>query len=314
MPETTSVTAPGFYDLTPAQYHADPAPKPSLNSGVAAKLLTETPKTAWFSHPRLNPEFQEQDEKKFDLGSVAHELLLGKGAGIEVLDFPNWTTKAAKEARAEAVANGLQPCLVDLYEKAQAMVAAARVQLGDDPENFDAFTNGRGEVAVLWQEQTAPGKMWMRGQLDWFMDDQQRIYDYKTFAPGADPENFIKYLVRGGKDIQDPFYSRGVASVLDVDWEAITFRFVVQHPEPPFLLSVVEIESQGRQWSYDRSQWAIDKWADCAVKQQYRGFVPRTHHVGIPTWSQMEWEDRRRADELAEQMLAQAAEQLEAAE
>lgn len=317
------VQGPGYYDFTDAEYHADPAPRASGSSSVLAELLTGPALLAKESHPKLRtpPEkietadgeedAPEEDNKKFDLGSVAHELLLGKGAGIHVIDAKDWRKKAVREERAEAIANGNQPCLIAMFEKAQVMVAAARVQLGDDPDNCDAFTNGRGEVSLFWKEPTKPGKMWMRARLDWQMDDRRRVYDYKTFARGADPEKFNRWMVGAGKDIQDPFYSRGVAAIEGCDWEDITFRFVVQDTEFPYLLSVIELADErdleksqgGRRWSYERSQWAIDKWAACAATQIYRGFIPRTHQVSAPAWAQSEWERRRRLDEAGEMML-----------
>jgi hypothetical protein len=310
------ITGPGFYDLPAEEYHADPAPRPSLNAGVITRILTDTLADAKQAHPRLKdaslePD-EEEDDKKFDLGSVAHELLLGKGSGIEVLDFADYRSKAAQEARKAAIANGLQPCLRKLYVKAEAMVAAARQQLADDPENSDAFTNGTGEVVCLAQHQTQHGKMWGRCMLDWRMNDGVRIYDYKTFKPGADPEGFVKYLAREARDIQDPWYSRNVAAVLGCDWTDIVFRFVVQSPDPPYMLSVVELPADDREWSSERVDWALRKWADAARSGRFRGWVPRTNYVGIPTWAKVDWENRVHSDRLAEEMLA--AEAREAAE
>lgn len=305
MPADSPISGAGYYALEPAQYHADPAPRPSLSSGVAALLLTKTPRQAWMAHPRLNPDFEDEDRKQFDLGSVAHELLLGKGSGIHVIDADDWRKQETKDERKQAIANGLQPCLAKVYEQADAMVKAAREQLADDPDNHDAFTNGRGELCMFWQEQCAPGKMWMRGMIDWLMADNRRAYDYKTFAPGADPEGFVKYLVGGGKDVQDPFYCRGIGAIEGVPWDEISFRFVVQDPEPPYLLSVVELVD--RDWHFERSQWAIDRWAACAVAGAYRGFIPRTHRVSPPTWAMMAWEDRKTAEEAAERAIAEAA-------
>jgi hypothetical protein len=317
------VKVPGYYDFTAEQYHADPAPRPSGSSGTLATLIVDTPRAAKETHPRLRtvgtPEQEEEREKKqrdkkFDLGSIAHTLLLGKGREIVVIDAADWKTKAAKEQRDEAFANGLQPCLAKTFEKAQMMVEAARLQLGDDKENSDAFTNGRAEIPLFWQEQTKPGKMWMRAMLDWQMDDRRRIYDYKTFARGADPDQFNRWLAGAGKDIQDPFYSRGVAALEGCDWQDVDFRFVVQDTEFPYLLCTVRLvpeeqEAQGgRLWSYERSQWAIDKWAACAAAGLYRGFIPRTHHVAAPAWAQTQWDLRRRADEAGEQMMQEQGE------
>jgi hypothetical protein len=307
------ITAPGFYEIEADAYHADPAPKPSLNATVITKIVTETLADAKQAHPRLTPrepdEEEEDDNKKFDLGSVAHELLLGRGSGIQVLDFDDYRKGDAQKARKEAIANGLQPCLRKLYEKAEEMVAAARLQLADDPENEDAFTNGRPELVALWQEQTQHGKMWGRAMIDWLMNDRRRVYDYKTFKPGADPENFAKYLAREGRDVQDPWYSRGVAAIEGVDWREIDFRFVVQGTEPPYMLSVVQLDPGSREWSNDRVEWALRKWADAARFGRYRGYVPRTNIVSLPTWAAMDWEQRVQTDQLAEQMLAEAAAQ-----
>ena len=38
-----------------AEYHADPAPEPSLSRSLAHTLLTRSPRHAWQAHPRLNP-------------------------------------------------------------------------------------------------------------------------------------------------------------------------------------------------------------------------------------------------------------------
>lgn len=317
------VTGPGYYELEEERYHADPAPKPSLSSSLVTELVVNTAAEAKQRHPRLTPpepDEEEEDDKKFDMGNVAHKLLLGRGREIAVIESDSYRTKAAKEARDEAKAAGQQPCLVKVYEKGLKMAAAANLQLAADPENFDAFLPdaGRSEVAVFWQEpvfreRPQPAKMWMRALCDRLMNGHRRIYDYKTFAPGADPDRFVEYLVRQGRDIQDPFYSRGVASIEGCEWDEVVFRYIVQHPEPPFLLSVVELmhdpemENSPRRWSYDRTQWAIDKWARCAAKSAFPGYVARTHHVAVPAWAQTRWALRREADEAAERLMEEAA-------
>jgi len=311
MPEQR-IAGPGFYTIDEAAYHADPAPTPSLSSGIVSKLITGTAADAQYAHPRLTSADPEDDDDNtdFDLGSVAHELVLGRGSGIHVIDAKDWRTKAAKEQRAEAIEQGLQPCLLKTYRRAEGMADAARHQLADDPENFEAFVKGEPEVGAFWIEQTTSGPIWCRSLIDWKMPNNRVIYDYKTFKPGADPEHFVEYLCREARDIQDPFYSRGVAMIEGCNWDEVTFRFVVQSPDPPYLLSVVELASHqgGREWSYDRTQWAIDRWARCLKTGQFPGFVPRTYHVGIPTWAMMRWDERFLSMRNADDMLKEAAE------
>lgn len=324
-PSPMRVAGPGLYFDIPADfYHADPAPKPSLSSSLITDLILETPATAKHEHPRMNPpaiadsgedEEEEKDEKKFDAGNVAHKLVLGRGRELAIVEANDWRKKVAKEARAEARANGQQPCLIGLYEKGLAMAKACFEQIAQDPENFDAFQEdaGRSEVVAIWQEETPFGKMYMRSMMDRLMNCRRRIYDYKTFKPGADPDRFADYLAREARDIQDPFYSRGVAALEGCAWDEVTFRYVVQQPDPPYLISVVELmhdpqmENSPRRWSYDRTQWAIDKWALCASRGDFPGYLPRTHHVGVPAWAQTKWALRRQADEMAERLRKEMA-------
>lgn len=334
--ETVLVQGPGYYTMGEEQYHADPAPKPSLSASIATILITDTPADARYAHKRLTPTAslppheqemrrKKDEEKTFDQGNVSHMLLLGQEEAIEVLPFDNWMTKAAKEARTEAFENGLQPCLERVFDIGASMSTAARRQLADDPENFDAFdpTAGDSELTVLWQEQTAPGKMWMRAKMDRLMKCRRRIYDYKTFAPGAEPDGFVKYLFREGRDIQDPFYSRGVASVEGVAWDQVTFKWIVQCPKPPYILSTIELmhdadvpedqrmEGSHRSFSAERAQWAIDEWARCASTGEWLGYVPRTHLAAAPGYAQAAWAMKVQQHEAGLQILraAKAAEQ-----
>lgn len=302
MPE---VTAPGFYpDFTEDQYHADPAPRPSMSSGIAATLIVGTPAQAKHKHPRLNPELELDDSTKYDLGNVAHELVLGRGPGIVPLDYGDWKKKEAQEARKALIEQGKQPCLLKVYEQAQAMHLALRVQLGDDPENSDAFTNGVGEEAAFWKAQTPLGQMWMRQLTDWRMTGRPAIYDYKTFAGerGADPEAFVKHIVGQGKDVQDPHYSRGLAAILGIPVEDVVFRFVVQDPKPPYNAVVVEFDAQTKEFAHKRWDYAVKKWAMCAASGIYPGFPARTHYVGAPGWAQVQFEQKLIAEEMAEEI------------
>ena len=102
------ITAPGIYtDFPVDQYRADPCPQPSLTQSIAKVILDHSPLHAWHAHPRLNPRFVQDEEKKFDIGNTAHALLIGRGKSIAVIDADDWRTKAAKEAReAAAFAKG----------------------------------------------------------------------------------------------------------------------------------------------------------------------------------------------------------------
>ncbi len=99
------------YDVAAARYHADPCVKPSLSSSIAKILLEKTPRHAWYAHPRLNPDFAANTDTKFDLGSVVHELMLGKGVGYAVIKAADYRAKTAQAARQAAREEGKVPLL-----------------------------------------------------------------------------------------------------------------------------------------------------------------------------------------------------------
>ena len=60
----------GIYpDLSAGTYHADPAAQPSLSATTCKLLCRRFPLHAWHAHPRLNPDYQRVEEKKFDPGT-----------------------------------------------------------------------------------------------------------------------------------------------------------------------------------------------------------------------------------------------------
>lgn len=311
----------GFLDMDAEHYHSDPAPRPSMSSGMLATVVSQTVAAAKQQHPRLGPPKTDEERqadrlKKYDLGTVAHTLVLGVGREVVVIEEPDWKKKTAQDARREAFDAGKTPCLIGVYEQATDMRTALFEQLAEMPDEHDTFVEGRGvaEQAGFWQEQTSLGKMWGRALYDWRSTETGRLLvrDYKTYGGqnGADPDGFIKGLISGGRDVQDPWYSRGAAAIVGEEtgealtWADVDFRFIVQDPNPPYLVAVVELDD--RRWSSERCQWAIDRWASSAGAGFWRGFAPIVHYVGPPTWARIQWQQKMESEWEAEQALAGA--------
>ena len=140
------ITKPGVYrGVSEADYRADPCPTPSLTQSLCKILIERSPKHAWTECPRLNPHYKYDDDTKYDIGNVAHRLILGRGKEIEVVQFDDWRKKAAQDAREAAADAGKIAVLEHQFNQASDMVSAARLQLAKH-EDRDAFTNGAGEV------------------------------------------------------------------------------------------------------------------------------------------------------------------------
>ena len=88
------------------------SPTPTLNASVAKILHSQTPKHAWLAHPRLNPEYRESHDTKFDLGSAAHAMLLQPERDLVAIGaFDDYKTKAAQLWKAEVYEAGRIPIL-----------------------------------------------------------------------------------------------------------------------------------------------------------------------------------------------------------
>lgn len=113
-PENAPLGA-GVYHLPADVYHSDPAPEPSLSSSVAKVLIAETPLHAWTASPRLNPDWEPEVKKAFDIGTAAHRLVLGVGEDFEAIPDGMLSsngaasTKEAKEFIADCRARGVTP-------------------------------------------------------------------------------------------------------------------------------------------------------------------------------------------------------------
>jgi hypothetical protein len=158
--------------VSAARYHTDTlCDEPPLFVVDRKTILSKTPKHAWQDHVRLNPMQLPRDEDKFDLGTVAHELILGKGAGFDVCEFDSWTTKAAKEARKASRAAGRTPIL---EHQADAAVLA---RVGEIDGCNGAFEHGFAETVLIWMidwrgpeakpPECSAGRITQRPRSDW---------------------------------------------------------------------------------------------------------------------------------------------------
>ena len=277
------ITEPGLYrDVPDADYHADPCPAPSLSASIAKVLLWRSPLHAAARHPRLAKRKVREEKAAFDIGRVAHALLLGRGADFAVIGHEDWRTKAAREAREEARGRGLTPILRPQFERAEAMVASLRAQLREH-ECAGAFEGGMAEATLVWRE---PNGIWCRARIDWMPDHQAKgmvVYDYKTTSVPAEPAAFGgRTLFALGYDLQAAFYLRGIRAVLGIGDARL--RFVVQETEEPWAATVLEIGPASLAMAERRIAKAIELWGRCLETGIWPAYPPRVCHVEAPAW------------------------------
>lgn len=282
MADSTPLTiiAPGVYDISAAEYHADPCATPSLSSSIGKLLVTPggTPRRAWWDHPRLNPDYVSEESDKFDLGNAAHAIILRSDSDFTIVDAPDWRTKTSQERRLDARATGKIPILEKHWHNVVAMGKSAALQIAAHKDAAGAFLNGRPEQTLVWCE----GDVWCRARLDWLPFAGIFYDDYKSTAASADPDLWGRTMFGMGADFQAAFYLRGIRALGLCDRPQ--FRFIVQENYPPYLLSVIALDPDTLDIAERDVARAIDIWGRCLRSGEWPGYQDRTCYVGSPPW------------------------------
>lgn len=281
------IAEPGIYAISAEEYHADPTPAPSLSASLAKILCNDSPWHAWTAHPRLNPQAEEEDKHIFDIGTIAHALLLEGENVAEILNFDSWRKNEAKDARDAARRAGKIPILEHHWKDVEAMVLAARRQIDEHKEIHDAFvpSKGKPEQTIVWRE---PNGIWCRARLDWLANTRARVYDYKSTGTSANPETISRLMVSSGWDIQAAFYLRGLQAVDPVAAAAFerSFYFVVQETYPPHALCAIGIHPTFK-WSGEKAvDLAIERFAACMAEDHWPGYPDRVCYPELPAWKE----------------------------
>jgi PDDEXK-like domain of unknown function (DUF3799) len=287
------IDKPGIYrGISAVDYHADPCPEPSLTQSLAKILIEHSPRHALTMHPRLNADFEPEDDKKFDLGSAAHRIMLGRGRELAVIECADWRTKASKELRDQAVANGFTPILQHQFEQAVQITDAATHQL-DKHEDRDAFTRGDPEVMLAWQEDG----IWFRALVDWLHDDLLTVDDYKTSGMSMAPHVLGYRAEAAGWHIQAAFIERGLDVLYSDNRGRRKFRFIAQETDKPYGLTVMHMDEHWLTMGRKQVDTAVSIWKTCIRTNQWPGYTARSIVPVFPGYKEARWLERELSGE-----------------
>lgn len=283
------IDKPGIYTMPAEAYHADPCPEPSLSSSGARALATGTPAAYW--HERHNPPVK----RVFEFGTAGHLMVLEPeefARRVATLDFDDYRTKAAQEARDMARAEGRVPLLA----KEAAAVAEMRAALWADPVAGKAFEGGTAEQAMFWRD--AETGAWCRTRPDYLPPHRRYLVDYKT-SVSADPREFGKRMLDYGYHQQAAWYLDGVEAVSGERPER--FAFVVQEKTAPYLVSVCWVDPEALEIGRELNRYALGLFAWCLRRGEWPGYrdtagaPPRAFTVNLPGWAIAEHQRRSEA-------------------
>lgn len=289
----TVILSPGIHDgIEAADYHSDPCPEPSLSGSIAIPLVHRSPRHAWHKHPRLNPSAEQDQSNRLDLGSVAHELLLGTGGGVAVIAADDYRSKDAREQRDAARAVGKTPVLGHVHVQAIAMADAARSFLD---AALPQWRNGKPEQVLIWRE----GDAWCRGMVDWLTDDCRTVIDYKTTSSSARPEDAERSLFDLNYHLKAAFYERGLDVLMPDGTGRRRFLFLFQETEAPFECSLIAMSEGAMTIGRKQATYAIRRWRQCMTSNDWPGYGIAAHSAVAPSWIEQRWLARELVDPFA---------------
>jgi hypothetical protein len=277
-----NITAPGVYDITASEYHWDPIEGGSLSS-TGARRLTYPSCPARFRYLRDHPP---APSTTMTFGSAAHRIVLGAGDDIEVIDAPDWRTKAAREAREAAISRGRIPLLVADHTVAVAMAAV----LAAHPVASKLLTpgTGRAEAALVWQT----GSVWCRALIDWLPHPvpgrRMIVADYKTCAK-ADVESISQSMYTYGYHQQAAWYLAGVKALGLCPDPA--FVFIYQEKTAPYLVTVAEPDATALRIGAHLNRLAVVRYFECTQTGIWPGYSEDIESLSLPGWVEKLYEN-----------------------
>lgn len=262
----------GIYtDVPELAYHAD---RNSLSSS-GARLLLPPSCPAIFHHQQEN---RPTPKPQYDLGHVVHGMILGVGLEVVAVDADNWKTKKAQDAKKEAHEAGKVPLLVGDVAAAEAMAKAVH----NHPVAAALLSSGQPEITGYWHDPVTGVRLRLR--IDWLHPGRTRLIavDVKTTV-SADPAKCARSCGDYRYHLQAPWYLDGLAET--GAGEDALFLFVFIEKDPPYLVTVGEIDPADIARGRALNRKAINLYADCQANDRWPGYGDQIHQLSLPSYT-----------------------------
>lgn len=274
------IDKPGIYRIPMAEYLA----LPYLSSGLCNTILTHSVR-----HARHDQQFPDTDgATASDTGTAIHDALLEGVDRIASIDAADWRTKAAKEARDAARAEGKIPMLSGDVSAIKSAVSAARDHV-EASELAGIFDDGEPELTLIWEE----NGVLCKARPDWLTADRQIMLHVKTTPASANPDTWIKrQLIGAGYDVAAAFYTRALHAACPSikKTEAV---FLVIEQDAPHGCSLIGLSPMSNEIADRKVESAISAWVTAVKTDKWPCYTPRICYAEPPIWAQKEHEELR---------------------
>lgn len=262
----------GIYDLSEYFYQADPVKGGSLRASSAKILFHETPK----KFLSVENEKNLNSSKFFEIGKIAHTLLLGSGSEIAVFNGDNWRKKDAQIFRQEALEKNQIPILLDEFEQIEKMISVVK----KNEKLKKLMAHGKPEQTLIWRDEE--NQIFKRARLDWLPAVPMVIFDYKT-TKDLSYKTIKNCVLSNSYHMQASFYCEGVKKIFS-EIEDLKFIFLFQEKTPPFDFRFFELDSELLDLGKKQNDIASKIFAHCKATNQWEGYDDKIETIFVEDW------------------------------
>lgn len=247
---------PGLHYGIPAKaYHACPCPVPSLSSGVARKILSDSVAHAYLAHPKLGGVAKTNTDS-MGLGSLVHSLMDDNPEKDWVLGpFDSYKSGEARAWRDSIALTGKTPALQRDLVDAEPIANALKAKV--------ELPACKSEVTAIWRE----GTVWCRARFDklHLTDNSGEFWDWKTSSNDLSDRTLIRTIVRYGYHIQLAFYLRGLAACTGLKPDSLSATLVFVATEAPYTVRRVRLTDTFLGKGHTKVEEAIGLWGNAVA-------------------------------------------------
>lgn len=263
-------------DVPEEQYHS----LESLSSTGSRTLANKTP-----AHFAWDAEHGRKPKRAFDLGTAAHAAVLGKGAQMLVpLDYDNYNTKAAQQARDAAYAAGKTPLVSSQREQVETIAAAVRAH----PVAGKVFARTDCHPEVTFIGQDPETGVWCRARTDWLLPirdgEPVTVVDFKT-TDDASRTGLAKSMLAWSYNAQLDHYADTIRWALDLDPDhSVIGLLLAVETDRPHLVGIGQPDEQATAWAHEDNRRARHIYARCTETGQWPGHDEAVVPLSLPGW------------------------------
>lgn len=243
-----------------------PKELPRLSPSIAKIAYQRSWLHAWQAHRLLGGGDGDSEETKAQAtGKILEALVFGAGLDkFVIVEADDFRTKAAREQKEDAQANGKTAILIGDYAKFRDASLTITSRLRDQGI---VFNGGEYQKKVEWTDGETGANC--KGFLDYFSDGI--IWDFKTTSD-ASPRKIVRQFVDMGYDIQYAAYTDGIESTIPALVGRSRFLFAYAETEPPYAVQVYEPDGMMKALGKSKWDWAKLRWAENLAANEWPGY------------------------------------------